>query len=174
VTGQPSPQTPLMQVLGFTPDDLEANRAGRMSAMQHYRLRLQRRRSIFLGALVLLVVTLIASLSIFAGSRQDGSAILTVIGIGVTICNAALMGVVVRHWLRLTMDIRDETVQMTSGALERVIKPVTRRVVNTLIRVDGMEIMVSKEAFGAFEHGSSYTLYRAPHTGRLLSAERVE
>lgn len=163
----------LMQVLGFTPDDLNANRAGKLSEMQHYRLRVRRRRSVGIGVLVLLFTVFVASLLIFMGSRADGSAILTLVGIGVTICSAALMGVFMRHWLRLSGDIRGGMIQTTTGELERVIKPVSRRVLNYMIRVGEAEVFVSKEAFQVFEHEGHYTLYRAPYTGTLLSAERA-
>lgn len=163
----------LMQALGFTPDDLAANRAGKLSAMQDYVLRVRRRRSIGVGVLVLLFNVFIASLLIFIGSRDGGSVILTLLGIGVTICSAALMGLFTRYWLRLSADIRGGTVQTATGPLERVIKPVSRSVVNYMIRVEAVEVFISKEAFEVFEHEQPYTLYRAPYTGMLLSAEQA-
>jgi hypothetical protein len=161
-----------MQALGFTLDDLNCNRARQMSERQHYQLRVRRRRSIAIGVLITLVMVFIASLLIFFGSREDGSFILTIVGIGVTLCNAALVGVLARHWLRLSADIREGTVQAISDTLERVIKPVNRRVFNYAIRVGEAEVFVSKEAFEAFAHNTPYTIYRAPHTGALFSAER--
>jgi hypothetical protein len=164
----------LMQALGFASDDLAANRAGQLSEMQHYLFRVKRRRSIAIGALIVLVCVFIASLLVFMGGREDGSAILTLIGIGVTICSAAIMGVFARYWMRLTVDIQNKSVQAYSGKLERVIKPVNRRVMNYMIRVDGAETFVSKEAFETFDHLIDYTIYRAPSTGTLLSAERLD
>jgi hypothetical protein len=95
-------------------------------------------------------------------------------GIGVTICNAALVGLLARHWLRLPADIREGRAIANSGELERVIKPVSRRVMQYMIRVREAEVMVNKDVFEAFEHQRPYILYRAPYTGTLLSADRGE
>lgn len=161
--------TALMQQLDFTADDLAANRAGRLSERQTAALRAKRTRSIALGAGILLVMALAATACIFAGIR--GSAILLVIGIGLTITSAAITGTFARHWLRLSADLRHESVSAFSGMLERVVKPVNRRIVTYLLRVDGAEFNVDKETFKAFAHEAPYTLYRARYTGTLLSAE---
>ena len=167
-------QTRLMQSMGFTQDDLAANREGRLSEIQHYNLQVRRQRSVMIGLALILVAAFVATLLIFLGGQDDGSVILVLIGIGVTICSAALTGVFARFWMRLTADISDGSVQEYSGKLERVVKPVNRRVVNYMIRVGAAEAFVSKEAFETFEHLLQYRIYRAPHTGALLSAERIE
>ena len=160
--------------LKFTPDDLAANRTGHISEMQDYRLRLRRQRAVLTGIAVLIAVIIAATVLIFAGTREGGSGILAIIGVGITVCNAALMAIFARHWARLHSDIQNGAVQATTGELERVIKPVSRRVVNYMIRVEDAEVFVSKEAFETFEHEATYTLYRAPNTGTLLSAEKVD
>jgi len=171
---EPLPDIALRRELKFTPEDLVANRAGRMSERQHYQLRVRRRRSVFTGMIIILALVFSASLFIFLGQREDGSIILAFIGIGLTLCNAALVGVFARHWLRLSADIREKSVQATTGPLERVIKPVGRRVVNYAIRVGNIELFVSKEVFDIFAHHASYTIYRTSYTGALLSVERKE
>lgn len=163
-------RTALQQALRFSDDDLSANRQGRLSEMQHYRLRVRRRRSIGVGVLAILVAAFIATLLIFAGGRSD-NAILVMVGIGVTLCSAALTGVFARYWLRLSAAIRSGEVAVTSGEVERVVRPVTRRVVNTLIRVGDVEMFVARETFDTFTHHGRYTLYRVPTTGELLAAE---
>ena len=162
----------LMTALGFSTDDLAANQQGALSEMQVYRLALRRRNAIALGVTLLFAAVLIATTLIFLGSQQD-SGILTLLGIAVTLCSAALTGVFSRFWLRLSADLRRGEVMVTEGELVRVVKPVTRRVVNTLIRIDDVEVMVTKEAFDAFDHEHPYRLYRTPYTGILLSAERL-
>lgn len=164
----------LMQMLDFSFDDLAANRNGKLSEMQHYDLRVKRRRSILVGVGLMFVGVFIASLFIFMGTRNDGSTIATIVGIGLTICTTALLGIYVRHWLRLSADISDKTVQITTGTLERVIKPVNRRVMTHIIRVDDVEVVVSKEAFDVFAHKLQHTIYTTKHTKQLLSAELVE
>lgn len=172
MTVQPPADEALMRALGFTADDLTHNRTGQMSPMQHYRLRVRRRRSIAIGIAITVIMVLVASVLIFSGSREDGSTILTIVGIGVTLCNAAVMGILARYWLRLSADIQNGRVQAVSGTLERVIKPVTRRVLNYAIRVGEVEVVVSKDAFDTFAHNTLYTLYRAPNTGTLFAAEQ--
>lgn len=168
------PQRTLAGELGFTADDLAANRTGQLSEMQHWRLRARRRRSTAVIALVLVIGVLLATFLLFFGTREGGSGILALVGVGVTICNAALVGVFARYWFRLSGDIRAREVLINSGELERVVKPVTRRVINYIIRVDEAEVFVSKEAFELFEHEAPYTLYRTPYTGALLAAEPGE
>jgi hypothetical protein len=167
-----SAQPTLARQIGFTPEDLEANRSGRLSDMQDYRLRVRRWRSIAIGGAFVLLAAFIATLLIFVGTREGGSPILLIIGIGVTICNAALVGMFARNWLRLSADIREGRVIASSGVLERVIKPVSGRVMQYMIRVDDTEVMVNKAMFEAFDHRQPYILYRAPYSGTLLSAER--
>jgi hypothetical protein len=161
----------LQQALNFTADDLLANREGRLSEMQEYRLRVRRQRAALIGVALVLAGVFIATLFLFLAQRTSNS-ILTLVGIGVTLCNAALTGVFARHWMRLNADIRGGTVLMTEGVLERVVKPVSRRVYNYVVRVGEVEIFVSKDTFDAFQHQQPYTLYRAPYTGTLLSAEQ--
>ncbi len=164
----------LMQEIRFNQEDLKANRSGQLSEVQHYTLRVRRRQAIFLGVVILIVVAFIATLMIFLGTRDNGSTILAMLGIGMTLCTAALAAIFGRYWLRLTADIRGQRVMISQGSVERVIKPVTRRVVNYMIRVGDAEVFVSKEAFDIFEHDRPYVLYRAPYTGLLLSVEALE
>lgn len=163
--------TELMQLYEFTREDLETNRSGQLSAAQVERLRARRQRAILIGVLMVIVSAVIATGFIFAG-RQNNSPILTVIGIGITICAAAATGIFGRFWMRLSADLRTGNVMVFSGALERVIKPINRRVVTYLIRVGAAEVIVSKEAFKLFEHGADYRLYRTPYSGTLLSLEK--
>lgn len=163
-------QPDLMRVFDFSADDLAANRAGQLSEMQIYNLKVRLRRSIAIGIGVLLALAFAATLCLFLGNRQ-ASFILTLTGIGITLCSAAVMGNFARGWMRLNGDIKNGTAQRHHGKLERVIKPVTRRVAVYLIRVDGAEFNVGKDAFKLFKHESVYTLYRAPYSGQLLSIE---
>ncbi len=159
----------LMRELDFTPDDLAANRAGHLSDMQGYRLRLRRMRSVATGVAILVSMAFIASLCIYGGVH--GSGILLIIGIGLTIVSAAVTGTFARYWLRLSADIRENAVSAFTGPVERVVKPINRRIVSYLLRVGGAEFAVNKETFKLFMHDAPYTLYRAKYTGTLLSAE---
>lgn len=160
--------TELMRELEFTADDLAANRAGHLSEAQMNRLRARRSRSIATGIAIMLVLAFIASVCIFGGIQRSG--VLLIVGVGLTLISAVITGTFARYWMRLSADIRENTVSAFSGQLERVVKPVNQRVVTYLVRVEGAEFAVNKGQFKAFAHEAPYTLYRAKYTGMLLSA----
>jgi hypothetical protein len=158
----------LKNTLKFTDDDLMHNRTGQMSEMQIYQLRVRRRQSILIGLALTFVFTLIASLFLY-----QATPIRLIIGIGVTLCNAFILGVLGRYWMRLTGDIRAGKVDIISGQLQRVVKPVTRRLTNYMIRIGQVEVIVPKDTFKVFEHETTYRLYRTHYTGTLFSAEKI-
>lgn len=166
--------TTLQQALRFTDADLSANRSGILHDSQQHTLKMRKNRLMLIGILVFLGLTFIATLFIFLGSNPANSGILTLIGIGLTICNALIVGIIFRGWLKLNSDISAKRVDKIHGKLERVLKPVNRRIVTYIIRIQDTETVVSKEVFIAFTHDAPYILYRTPYTGTLLSAERGE
>ncbi|MEQ8674137.1 MAG: hypothetical protein RLP44_09050 [Aggregatilineales bacterium] len=170
---QPATLEQLQQAMEFMLDDLEANRQGKLSEMQNYHLRVRRQQAILTGASLIFLFIISATVLIFLGRRQESS-ILTIIGIGVTLGNAAMTGIFARYWLRINADIQRGKVHTITGTLERVVKPVTRRVVNMMIRVEGFETIVNKEVFESFNHKQPYKLYTTPYTGSLLSAEPLD
>lgn len=162
----------LSQVLYFSDADLLANREGRLSDAQIQTLHRRKTRLMMIGMMIAIGLAFIATLFIFLGAKPDNSAILTIIGIGLTVCNALMVGVIFRQWLKVNSDVSGNRVDIITGKLERVLKPINRRVMNYMIRVQNTETYVPKEVFIAFTHGESYTIYRTPYTGILLSAER--
>lgn len=157
----------------FNLHDLDINRSGQLSDMQQYRLRLRLRRNMLIGIVLVIVGALAATGFIFVGNRENNT-ILTVIGIGVTLCSAAITGTFGRFWMRLSADLNANRAQRFEGELERVIKPMSRQVVTYIIRVGEAEAVVSKDAFKLLQHGARYRLYRTPYSGTLLSIESVE
>jgi hypothetical protein len=164
--------TSLQQVLRFTDADLTANRAGNLSDSQTYALNLRKTRLMLIGMGIFFVLAFIATLFIFLGTNPANSGILTLIGIGLTLCNAVMVGSIFRGWLKLNADVSANRVDIIQGNLERVLKPVNRRIITYIIRIQDKETVVSKDVFTAFTHEQSYILYRTPYTGILLSAER--
>lgn len=163
--------TALMRELEFTLDDLAANRSGKLSERQLDRLRMRRQRSMFYGSGIVVALAFAASLCLFGGLR--GSAILTVVGLGLAVCATVVMSTFARYWLRISADLREGAASAFSGPLERVVKPVNRRIVTYLLRVESAEFSVTKETFKLFDHEKPYALYRAKFSGLLLSAERL-
>jgi hypothetical protein len=157
----------LQAALRFTLDDLYDNQSGQLSEVQAYYLRVRRQRSVLIGVAIAVVFAFIATLFLY-----NATPLRVLIGIGVTLCNAAMLGIFGRYWMRLTGDIRAGTVQAHSGTLERIIKPITRRVLNYILRIHDVDVYVPKDTFDLFEHHATYTLYRTPYTGTLLSAEK--
>lgn len=169
--------TELMTLLNFNGQDLEANRAGKLSENQRDLLRSQWRRSLLLGFVGLLLVALIATTFLFFGSQQE-SPILSFVGWGVTILNAVMMGVFLRHWLRLNSDLRGDNVTSLCGETTFTVRMVSKRVALYLVRVENdqgfVDTEVSRDLFEALRrHKGAYCLYRTSYTGKLLSIESL-
>lgn len=167
-----APPIPLAQAIGFTEADLSANREGKLSQAQCEQLQKRKTRILLIGFGTFLILTLVATLFLFMGSRPNQSGILSIIGIGLTICNALMVGIFFRGWLRLNADSNTNTVIAIQGEVERVLKPLNRRVMNYMIRIQNIEVYVNKDVFIAFAPQGEYTIYRTPYSGILLSAER--
>jgi hypothetical protein len=167
-----------MTVLKFSADDLEANRAGKLSAAQINRLQSQRKRLMIIGIIAIIIVALIATTFLYFGSQQS-SPILTFIGVGLTILNATMVGgVFLRFWLRLSADLRGTSVTSSCGETTFTVRMLNKRTALYLVRLDTgegfTELNVPRLVFEALRrHKGTYCFYRAAHSGRLLSAESV-
>jgi|GEM_PF-444935 len=160
----------IMFALGYTPDDLHANQTGTLGAAQSERLRQMKRRALLAGAAGFLSMALLATIFLYIGGLNN-SAILTLVGVGLTLCNALLVGLIARHWLRLDADLRDgQPVRALTGSLERIIRP-GGNLTQYVLRIDGKEIAVKKSVFKLFRHEQVYRLYRTRHSGMLIGAE---
>lgn len=167
-----APPKPLAQAIGFTEADLCANREGKLSQAQYEHLQKRKTRILLIGFGAFLILTILATLFLFMGSRPNHSSILSIIGIGLTICNALVVGIFFRGWLRLNADSNTETIIAIQGEVERVLKPLNRRVMTYIIRIHDIEVFVNKDVFIAFAPQGEYTIYRTRYSGILLSAER--
>ncbi|HRF95615.1 MAG TPA: hypothetical protein PLZ51_10485, partial [Aggregatilineales bacterium] len=94
----------LNQVLRFSEGDLVANRQGILSDAQYFALQTRKTRLMWIGVGVFIGLAFVATLFLFWGSKPDNSGILTIIGIGLTICNALAVGILFRQWLKLNAD----------------------------------------------------------------------
>lgn len=164
-------QAELMFLLDFTPQDIDQNRGGQLSESQLERLRGRRRASVTVAVLMVMAAAVIASVFIFLG-QANGSLVLTIIGVGITLVGAAVTGIFARHWMRLTADIDSGTVQIVSGTLERVLKPINQRNAHYVLRVGDTDIATSKEVFKLIKHNAPYRLYITKYSRVLLAAEQ--
>ncbi len=161
----------LMQLLGFDADDLRANQTGQLSDRQRSRLLAIRRRVLLINLAILLVVIFVAALLIFLGGR--GSPILTLVGIGLTLLNALVMGFFVRSMLRLTADLQAGEVETLNGKAAHTVRVMARRATLYIVRIGEREIVVDQSVFESFASDARYRVYRAPRSGVLLAAEAV-
>lgn len=161
----------LAQALGFDADDLAHNRSGSLSERQRARLQRGWRRTLMIGIVVLITGTLLATLLLFMGQRNE-TPILSVIGVALTIANAMTVGILIRARLRLTLDLRDG-VQVDEAPVQRTLRVAGRRALY-LIRTGRREHAVSKDVFNAFRENARYRLYSTAGSGDLLSAEPAD
>ena len=166
----PPDSAPLMSALNFTPEDLAANREGRLSEPQRERLRAARRRTLRIGIASIVVVVLLATTALYFGQVNEAG-VLSFVGVALTICGAAVSGVLVRNWYRLTSDLERDTVQTLAGTVEHTVR-VSGRVANYILRIDGQELNVPKPVFLSLQNGGQYRLYRTPAAQVLLAGER--
>ncbi|MGB7339120.1 MAG: hypothetical protein WBC91_09535 [Phototrophicaceae bacterium] len=159
----------LMQPLDFTPDDLEANRAGHLGDNQRYRLQQLQRNALLIGMGGFFAFAFIATIFLFFGS-ENSYIVMTLIGMFITICNALFVGMFARQYMRLRADLENGEIDIISGEMERVVKA-NGRMNNFLLRINETEFYVKKDLFQLFRHEVPYNVYRTKHSRVLLAAE---
>lgn len=167
----PSEPPDLLTALNITSADLAANRQGQLSETQRLRLRRAWRRTLLTGTLALIFVGLTATVLLFLG-QTGGSGILTLLGIGLTIINAAIVGIGAQSLLRLNRDLHEQKVMAQETIIHRTVR-IAGRNATYVLKTDGDELVVPKGVFNAFVDGARYRLYRAPASKALLSAEPI-
>lgn len=166
------PDSDLMHSLDFTADDLAANRGGRLSPRQQARLRGMRLRSVAIGLVLLWIFALLAAALLYIGQREN-SVILTLVGIGITIANTAILGIMARYWIRLTFDLQRGIARMLTGSAERVLR-VSGSVTTPVLKIGGESFTVSKDTLKAIQHEAPYRVYHTPHAHILLALEPAQ
>lgn len=162
----------LMAALGFSEADLEANRRGALSPSQAARLRSSRQRQLAGALLLFISLVIVATVLIYAGQRS-GNPVLGLAGAALILINAVIVGTMGRGYMRVGGDLRPGNVEVLAGEVERVLRR-GRQADNYLIRIDGASLQVSKDVFLGFQHEAPYRVYRAVHSGSLLSAEALD
>jgi hypothetical protein len=162
----------LASALGFSREDLDANRAGRQSAAQVTRLRRLRKREMVQG----LVSAGIAAGIIAAWPLFDTSTISRLFWGGILLLPAALALAFLWSAMQRHRDLQSAAVRTASGPLERVTDDLssTRRRPTFSLRVEGVRLPVPLAVYGAFADGGHYALYHTPHSRLLLSAEPLD
>ena len=159
----------LVDALNFSAEDLEANRAGRLSEAQRERLTRSLRRTVRILCSLVLVFGLGATTILFEAQHND-STVLNLIGILLTVINAGIVGLSVQSYLRTSSDVKNGRVATISGVVSHTIR-VSGRVATYILKVGDQNVVVSRLVFFAVEDGKAYHFYRAPFSKTLLSAE---
>jgi len=166
------PVSELMTPMQFDENDLQANHDGQIGANQRIRLEGFQRRALLIGFGSFFGIGLLAAIFMYFAQVND-SVIFTFIGIMLTIINALMVGFVGRQWMQLAGDLRNNTVAVISGSVERVVQP-DGRMNNFVLRVNQETFYVNKELFKLFRHETPYRLYCAPYSRVLLAAEPTD
>ena len=161
-----------MSALDFSDADLEANRRGALGPGQAARLRASRQRQLAVGSLLFASLVIAATIFMYLG-QASGKAHLGWAGALLILINAVIVGLIARGYMRIGGDLRPGNVAVLAGEVERVLRR-GRHADNYLIRIDGASLVVSKDVFLGFRHEAPYRVYRAVHSGALLSAERLD
>ncbi len=162
----------LMDVLHYDDDDLEANRAGRMTQRQIKRLNQDRILLMLLWLIPALLGVGALSLScmvVFAVSTQhmDTLLFLLIIGFGVIIWLTLYFGAKSK---RLVADLREQRVEEVEGRIDLSLQ-YGRNNIAYAVQVDDERFALKKPVFFAFKNGDPYRIYYAPHSKRILSVE---
>lgn len=161
----------LMKALQFTDGDLQANRNGNLSQAQMEGIRAKRRRYSGAAAIGFATMVVAATVLMFLGQRS-GNPILQGAGLLLVLINAILVGFAGRSYMRVAGDLRAGQVEALKGEVQRVLRR-GRGGDSYLLRIDGVDLQVSRAVFIGFEHEAPYRVYRTVHAGLLLSAERL-
>lgn len=160
----------LSAALGFTPADLEANRLGALSHSQMERMRAIRQRNTLVASAFFAALVLGATVLFYLG-QLNRSLILFGAGLALTLFNAVAVGRAGRAYMRIGGDLRAGQVEVLCGAVERVLRR-GRASDGFMLRINGVELHVTKDVFMGFRHMAPYRIYRAGISRVLLSAER--
>lgn len=159
----------LSAALHFTASDLQANRQGLLSQAQIERMKIVRGRNTRFAAALFFGLVTGATMLLYVG-QLNRSAILLGAGAALIAINAIMIGRAGRAYMRVGGDLRRGGVDVLAGDVERVLRR-GRASDSYLLRVNGVELGVSKDVFVGFRHRAPYRIYRASISRVLLSAE---
>ncbi|NJL92389.1 MAG: hypothetical protein HC915_01065 [Anaerolineae bacterium] len=158
----------LAQALWFSPADLAENQLGRMTTAQQARFQLAFRRQLRLTALAGLALTIFYLVLVLTDETGDALRCLTPFFLGVM----GVMGyTTVRASERLQQDILAAQVVRVQGSIQKLKRRSLTQSISYWIICTGLRFRTSQAGFLAFQSGEQYTLYIAPHTQVILSAE---
>jgi hypothetical protein len=168
----------LAAALGFNDDDLQANRAGRLTVRQRNRVYGLRYTLIIALAVVTAVIGLIAAVVIVAvlvGAAISPVAIL--LALGGEVITAGLAYWAWSLWQNYRTYLLPGRVQQVKGTVtvyQLRERQDERRKTVYYLRIDPLEFPISDEGLNAFTDGARYVVYYVPQPLTLLSAEPAD
>lgn len=173
--GLSSQQIALMKVIGFTEDDLDANRDGYMSKKQRGALSRERQQWLKFIAIIIggtsVLYTLFLLKSIIRGDQfPDNILIIAFICLA-----AALMSMYMGFKRsRVNADLRKGDVYIAEGLISLYIQKIQNgQLVFYIYHADIQQqrFKLEKTVYDAFVNGEPYAIYYAPNSKTILSAE---
>lgn len=168
----------LAAALGFNEEDLQANRAGRLTVRQRNRVFRWRRVLIIALTLITAVIGLIAAVVILAvllGTAVSELAILLALGGEVITAGLAYLVWTLRQSYGTYLE---------PGYAQHIVGPVTvyqlrerqnnRARTAYYVRIGDLEFDIPQTALDAFTDGAVYNIYYVPRPLTLLSAELAD
>lgn len=158
------PEHRLEETIGFTEEDLVANREGKMSTAQYDKLRKELRTGVFAAAALVVMGVVAFFWLTLAGPEVCAPAL--VVGAIPTLVAMFLS-------IRLGQKNRDRVLRQVRSVEGRVQLDVTSSGQSSTltIRVEGAKFRVNKATFLAFKNGDPYVIYYTPASKTILSAE---
>lgn len=160
----------LRRAFGFTQEDLDANRRGRLTARQVSFLASRYRRSVALAGATVIVLSSIALGAIISECNTTGLVIvlcLAVIGFII------VMSIDPQAWQK---DIRSNSVKCICGEVRLSIVTTGsghHRSTSYRLRVQEHKFYINADQFTLLKNNEAYRVFYTPNTERILSFELV-
>ena len=162
----------LMTAIGFTLQDLDANRHRLLSPHQQQLLKNAQASWHSFSMLIKIAGTISVIVAILEGIRIDDT-IASRIGIVVLICVVAAALLIYCRYasMRYKNDLAEGIAASVEGEVKLTQDLSRTTLIAYKIQIDQMQFTVSGSIWSAFENGQEYRLYFLPHSRTLLSAE---
>ena len=161
----------LQEALNFTDEDLQANRDGKLSEKQREKLEIAQQRSF--RVLWVMTFIILASLLLALVSGTYG-----LIALGTIALLLAIMALMeyLTSYRAYQHDLNLKTIETAQGLLEYIMRENTSFDGMTHpagIRIGELKFLLLQDQTTSFLEGEIYSIYYAPATQTLLSAEAV-
>jgi hypothetical protein len=164
----------LMDAIGFTEEDLEANRNEYITKKQRMRLDRERNAWKSLRVLAMLACPIGIIIAIWDGIRIHDT-VASRIGISGFII-VMTTGIATYTWLKMrgfSADLYKGEVSVISGQV-KLRSEFHRNGWHYSVKIQNVKFPnIPQSVFQAFEEGSYYNIYYAPHSKMIFSAERL-